>query len=41
MKFETQMHIDMPNIKISKPGVLAGYKIAADAAMFAKISKTP
>jgi len=39
MKFETQMHIDMPNIKISKPGVLAGYKMAADA-IFAKMNKT-
>ena len=40
MKFDTQVHIDMPNLKISKPEVLAGNKMAA-AAIFAKINKMP
>ena len=38
MKFETMIHIDKPNINISKPEVLPGNKMAA-AAIFAKSSK--
>ena len=40
MKFETLIQIDMLNLNISKPEVLAGNKMAA-AAIFAKINKMP
>ena len=39
MKFETQVLIDMVSWKISKPWVLTGNKMAADAAILEKLQR--